>query len=121
MARKTQSAFTLIELLVVVAVLAILSAIALYNFALAADRARQVECASRLKTIGYALYAYRLDHNNYPVAAIWTTGPAERMPEAFFEKMAPVVVERAERVSKKLGYGVLKREGSAQWNVSCPP
>jgi len=60
--------FTLIELLVVVAVISILVAIAYYNLALATDRARQVECASHLKTIGYALYAYRIDHGNYPPA-----------------------------------------------------
>jgi len=68
MLRRNRTAFTLIELLVVVAIVAVLTAIALYNFALAADRARQVECASRLKTIGYALYAYRLDYDNYPLA-----------------------------------------------------
>jgi prepilin-type N-terminal cleavage/methylation domain-containing protein len=66
--KRKIAGFTLIELLVVVAVLAILTTIALYNYALASDRARRVECASRLKTIGYALYAYRLDHNNYPLA-----------------------------------------------------
>jgi prepilin-type N-terminal cleavage/methylation domain-containing protein len=66
--RSKSGGFTLIELLVVVAIIGILTAIAIYNFALAADRARQVSCASRLKTIGYALYAYRLDHNDYPLA-----------------------------------------------------
>jgi prepilin-type N-terminal cleavage/methylation domain-containing protein len=66
--RNRRTAFTLIELLVVVAIIGILTAIAVYNFALAADRARQVSCATRLKTIGYALYAYRLDHNTYPLA-----------------------------------------------------
>lgn len=60
--------FTLIELLVVVAILGVLTAIAAYNFALATERARQVECASRLRTIGYALYAYRIDYDNYPLA-----------------------------------------------------
>ena len=63
-----ETGYTLIELLVVVAIISILAAIALYNFALATERARQVECASRLRTISYALYAYRLDHNNYPLA-----------------------------------------------------
>jgi len=66
--RNFSIGFTLIELLIVVAIISILASIAYYNFALAADRARQVECASRLKTIGYALYAYRLDCNNYPLA-----------------------------------------------------
>lgn len=58
--------FTLIELLVVVAIIAILTGIISYNIALAVDRARQAQCASRLKTISYALYAYRLDNNEYP-------------------------------------------------------
>ena len=66
--RDNRSAFTLIELLVVVAILSVLVAMAVYNLALATDRARQAECASRLKTIGYALYAYRLDYNDYPLA-----------------------------------------------------
>lgn len=60
--------FTLVELLVVAAIISILGAIALYNYALAADRARQVECAARLKVVGLALYAYRLDNNTYPLA-----------------------------------------------------
>jgi prepilin-type N-terminal cleavage/methylation domain-containing protein len=68
MGTKRSSAFTLIELLVVVAIVAVLAAIALYNYVMATDRARTVECASRLRTIGFALYAYRLDHNNYPLA-----------------------------------------------------
>jgi prepilin-type N-terminal cleavage/methylation domain-containing protein len=66
--RNNPKGLTLIELLIVVAIIGVLSVIVLYNFALAADRARQVECASRLKTIGYALYAYRLDNNTYPLA-----------------------------------------------------
>ncbi len=40
---------------------------ALYNYALATDRARQAECASNLRTLGYALCAYRFDYNDYPV------------------------------------------------------
>lgn len=60
--------FTVIELLVVVAIVGVLSAIAMYHYMALTDRARTVECASRLRTIGYALYAYRLDHDNYPLA-----------------------------------------------------
>lgn len=66
--RNSRTAFTLIELLVVAAIISILAAIALYNYAMATDRARQVSCCSRLRTIAYALYAYRLDNNNYPLA-----------------------------------------------------
>jgi type II secretory pathway pseudopilin PulG len=67
-AHSRTGAFTLIELLVVFVIIAILTVIGFYNFVLATDRARQVECASRLKTISYALYAYNLDHGNYPLA-----------------------------------------------------
>jgi prepilin-type N-terminal cleavage/methylation domain-containing protein len=63
-----RSAFTLIELLVVVAIIAVLALIALPNFLLAKGRANQVRCASNLKAIGYALYAYRIDLNRYPLA-----------------------------------------------------
>lgn len=65
---KTQKGFSLVELLLVVAIISILAAIAMYNYMHATDRARTVECASRLRTIGFALCAYRLDHNTYPLA-----------------------------------------------------
>jgi len=60
--------FSLVELLVVVAIIAVLAVIAAYNYALAMDRTRTVECSSRLRTIGYALYAYHFDHDAYPLA-----------------------------------------------------
>lgn len=54
-----------------------------------------------------------LDHNSYPVAAIWTTGPAERMSETYFKEMGPIVVEYAGRISKRLGYGVTSKNSDA--------
>ena len=50
-----------------------------------------------------------LDHNNYPVAALWTTGPAERMPEPYLLEMGPVVAEYAGRISNRLGHGVTEQ------------
>lgn len=66
--RFTVSGFTLIELLIVVAIISILAAIALANLSLAKRRANQARCASNLKSIAYALYAYRIDENRYPPA-----------------------------------------------------
>lgn len=45
-----------------------------------------------------------LDQNGYPVAALWTTGPAERMSKEFLTEIAPAVVEHAIKISKRLGY-----------------
>jgi DNA-binding IclR family transcriptional regulator len=44
------------------------------------------------------------DRNNYPVAAIWITGPMERLPVSVFEDMGKVVKEFALRISFRLGY-----------------
>lgn len=76
--RPGPTAFTLIELLVVVAIISILSALAVVNLQHAKERANQARCAANLKAIAYALYAYRLDHNRYPLAD-GTAGPQESM------------------------------------------
>lgn len=60
--------FTLIELLIVVAIIAILAAIAVPNFLLAKQRANQARCSANLKVIAYALYAYKIDLNHFPLA-----------------------------------------------------
>ncbi len=60
--------FTLIELLITVAIIAILTVIAVPNFLQARRRAEQALCASRLKAIAVALQTYRIDHNRYPFA-----------------------------------------------------
>jgi prepilin-type N-terminal cleavage/methylation domain-containing protein len=61
-------AFTLIELLVVVAILAILTAIALPNFLAAQTRAKVARAEADLRTITLGLEAYHVDHNHYPPA-----------------------------------------------------
>lgn len=59
-------AFTLIELLVVVAIISILSAIAVPNFLEAQTRAKVSRVKNDQRTIVTALEAYALDYNKYP-------------------------------------------------------
>ncbi|GGG89768.1 IclR family transcriptional regulator [Parapedobacter pyrenivorans] len=42
--------------------------------------------------------------NSYPVAAIWITGPSDRLPVTQFEHVGKVVKEQALRISQRLGY-----------------
>lgn len=79
------------------------------------DRDKLRDELQRIRECGYALDLEEgflncncigspiFDHNNYPVAAIWTTGPSERLPKAFLEELSPVIVEHAQRISEKLG------------------
>lgn len=48
-----------------------------------------------------------LDQHGAAVAALTTTGPAFRMPVAEFETLGAAVKEHAERISKRLGYGLV--------------
>ncbi|MFC5409784.1 IclR family transcriptional regulator [Larkinella bovis] len=44
------------------------------------------------------------NRHGYPVAAIWTTGPAERMPYKDFPELGRLVIKQAQRISQRLGY-----------------
>lgn len=59
--------FTLIELLIVVAIIAILSAIAVPNLLEAQTRSKISRVKADLRTIATALEMYRVDNNHYPV------------------------------------------------------
>ena len=58
--------FTLIELLIVVAIIAILSAIAVPNFMEAQVRAKASRARSDLRSLATAIESYRIDQNRYP-------------------------------------------------------
>ena len=66
-----RSAFTLIELLVVVAIIAILSAIAMPNFLGASVRAKVARAKADMRTIATALESYAVDQNVYPPGVDW--------------------------------------------------
>jgi prepilin-type N-terminal cleavage/methylation domain-containing protein len=76
-------AFTLIELLIVVSIISILSAIGLYNFRLASNRALKSSDASNLHTIATALQTYYVDYGTLPPADR-EAGPFPSHTMAFF-------------------------------------
>lgn len=50
------------------------------------------------------------DRNGYPVAAIWVTGPSNRLPVSSFDHIGKIVREHAMHISQRLGfYGVSNR------------
>jgi DNA-binding IclR family transcriptional regulator len=54
-----------------------------------------------------------LDQHGYPIAALWTTGPAERLPEERFEEIGRLVIKHARRISRRFGNGLVKDHGEA--------
>ncbi|MEM7245317.1 MAG: type II secretion system protein GspG [Acidobacteriota bacterium] len=67
MSRNRATGFTLVELLVVVAIIGIISAIAIPNLLFAVDRGKQKRSMSDMRTIGSAVAAYNMDEDNYPI------------------------------------------------------
>jgi general secretion pathway protein G len=66
---RSSRGFTLIELLIVVAVIGILTAVAIPTLLNAVDRGRQKRTMADLHTIATAIQAYTIDFNHCPLAA----------------------------------------------------
>lgn len=62
-----QAGFTLVELLVVVAIIGILSAVAVVNLMNAVDKSKQKRTMGDLRTIASAVEAYSTDNATYPM------------------------------------------------------
>ena len=71
---------------------------------------------ARVRELGYAtdreeglagchcVAAPVVDHRNYPLAAIWVSGPANRLNERMFPEVGRLVMEHAQRISERLGH-----------------
>jgi DNA-binding IclR family transcriptional regulator len=47
--------------------------------------------------------AHIYNEKKYPVAAIWITGPSNRLPQRDFPKIGQLCIDAGKRISKKLG------------------
>ncbi|BCA80215.1 prepilin-type N-terminal cleavage/methylation domain-containing protein [Desulfuromonas sp. AOP6] len=65
--RKNQKGFTLIELLIVVAIIGILAAIAIPQFASYRQKAYNSASQSDLKNMKTGMEAYNADNQEYPI------------------------------------------------------
>ena len=75
--RRHRNAFTLIELLIVVAIISILTSIAVPNFLNAQTRARVARVQADLAVLGTALEEYRTDYPDYPKSIYLDLGDIE--------------------------------------------
>jgi len=67
MVMGARNAFTLIELLVVVAIISILTSIAVPNFQHAQVKAKTTAALADMRSLATAVESYHLDHNSYPL------------------------------------------------------
>jgi DNA-binding IclR family transcriptional regulator len=67
------------------------------------EKGYATDCGEELEGM-HCVAAPIFDRNNHPVAAIWITGPLERLPVVAFEQMGSIVKDYAMRISHRLGY-----------------
>jgi general secretion pathway protein G len=101
MVRRRERGFTLIELLIVVAIIALISAIAMVAYFTAVDRARQKRTISDMRTIASAWEARASEMQSYVVA-----GYAFPETEATYEQLSEALVPTYTRaVTRRDGWG----------------
>jgi DNA-binding IclR family transcriptional regulator len=71
--------------------------------ALSRQRGYAIDHGEELESL-HCVAAPIFDRHGYPIAAIWTTGPAERMPDSDFPVLGQLVMQHAQRISQRLGY-----------------
>ena len=65
-----------------------------------------VDCAEQLEGV-HCIGAPILNQHGYPIAAIWITGPSERVKESSFETLGVALSAHAHRISQRFGYKLL--------------
>ena len=66
----------------------------------ATDRAEEID---GVHCVGAPVFS----HDGRPIAAIWTTGPCDRLPEARFDEIGRMVAGHARRISGRFGYDLV--------------
>ena len=77
---RRQRGFTLIELLIVVAIMGIISAIAVPTLINAIQRGRQKQTMADVRTIGTAVMAYGTDFGNFPRVSLNSGSASDLIP-----------------------------------------
>jgi len=67
----------------------------------AIDRAEQVHGA-------HCIAAPVFNQYSYPIAAIWSTGPSDRLPKNKFPTIGKIIRRHADTISRRMGFGALK-------------
>jgi DNA-binding IclR family transcriptional regulator len=65
-----------------------------------------VDCAEQLEGV-HCIGAPILNQHGYPIAAIWITGPSDRVQESSFETLGDALCAHSHRISQRFGYKLL--------------
>ena len=106
------SGFTLIELLVVVAIIGIISAIAIPNLLTAIDKSKQQSTIADMRSIGTALSAYHIDNDQFPNIKTSEYGGGDEFVDLLdiLVPQAVTVLPTEDRFGNEFGYDTNVRD-----------
>lgn len=67
------------------------------------EKGYAVDCAERIEGL-HGVACPVINYLDYPVAALWITGPSYRMPQSELDRLGPIVARYAQIISKRLGH-----------------